>query len=402
MTVWSPSRLSIYEECPRLFDAVYVSKTHKKVQSEGGELGDCTHEALRLAFEPRLLKARPTVPTPEEVEECLVRAATAVGLKGQERFTEIREMLFQYFSGLTELNLCLAIEHRVTFEVGEHQVLCILDRVDQSGPDTEVIDYKTRQQPFSKAEVQADLQLGLYNLAARAEWPNSDRYFTTIVPLRFGGQIRIQHTDDELADIHLYTRSLIAQIEADKVFTPRLNSNCLYCGIRGSCRAYADALQGQPRTIAEDLSDLEAVARERQQVALLYKLIDARKQELDDAMRPHLKNVPEMIFDNIRYRLLKKEKLEYHLDDVLRLAEKHAGIEPEQVAPLVGKVDNKMLASFLKELTLRTAENSADSANVRMLESALQNAADRSYTRSFDARPVPKPRKAGKKCPPSE
>ena len=62
------------------------------------------------------------------------------------------------------------LENKFDFKVGEHHVRGRVDRVDRlPDGDYELIDYKTGERK-SEAELESDLQLALYRLAAREAW----------------------------------------------------------------------------------------------------------------------------------------------------------------------------------------------------------------------------------------
>jgi DNA helicase-2/ATP-dependent DNA helicase PcrA len=62
------------------------------------------------------------------------------------------------------------LERKFDFRVGEHHVRGRVDRVDRlPGGDHELIDYKTGERK-SETELESDLQLALYRLAAREAW----------------------------------------------------------------------------------------------------------------------------------------------------------------------------------------------------------------------------------------
>jgi DNA helicase-2/ATP-dependent DNA helicase PcrA len=61
-------------------------------------------------------------------------------------------------------------ERQFTFKLGKHMLRGRVDRVDRlPGGDYELIDYKTGERR-TEAELESDLQLALYRLAAREAW----------------------------------------------------------------------------------------------------------------------------------------------------------------------------------------------------------------------------------------
>jgi DNA helicase-2/ATP-dependent DNA helicase PcrA len=73
------------------------------------------------------------------------------------------------------------LEKKFDFQVGGHHVRGRVDRVDRlPGGEYELIDYKTGERK-SEAQLESDLQLALYRLAAREAWhldaPLSGSYY---------------------------------------------------------------------------------------------------------------------------------------------------------------------------------------------------------------------------------
>src|SRR5690606_20744131 len=166
-------------------------------------------------------------------------------------------------------------------------------------------------------------------------------------------------------------------------FPARLNSNCIYCDHRQHCPAYADALQGKREFICEDTSDLEAVAKEREEVARLAKVLYARKGELEGVLKTALKEHDELVLAGVRYTMFKTSKSDYPLDRTLAVLAEATGLDREALLERIASVDNKALEALLKELG-----KALDRPRVNLLKAELDAIAKKTHSPRFWAKEV--------------
>jgi RecB family exonuclease len=89
-------------------------------------------------------------------------------LQFRDRARDAMRLYWEKESASTSVPVWL--ERKFDFRIGEHHVRGRVDRVDRlSDGDYEVIDYKTGERK-TEAELENDLQLALYRLAAREVW----------------------------------------------------------------------------------------------------------------------------------------------------------------------------------------------------------------------------------------
>ncbi|HEX6688419.1 MAG TPA: ATP-dependent DNA helicase [Solirubrobacterales bacterium] len=101
------------------------------------------------------------------------------------------------------------LERKFDFRIGEHHVRGRVDRVDRlPGGGHELIDYKTGERK-SEADLESDLQLALYRLAAREAWDleaNSGSYYYVLdaekvaAPVRPDDAERVERTVFEVGE----------------------------------------------------------------------------------------------------------------------------------------------------------------------------------------------------------
>src|SRR5690606_10732227 len=262
--------------------------------------------------------------------------------------------------------------------------LGFIDRVDRVDDETvEVIDYKTNRLLFSREEVDSSLQMSLYHLAARQLWPWAKKVRLTFDMLRHDLRMTTERDEEQLAAAVAYVETMGRMTEEAREFPARLNANCVYCDHRQDCPAYAAALQGQRSVICEDTSDLELVAREREEVARLSKILYARKQELEDVLKAHLDAHDELVLAGVRYRMFNAASKSYPLERTLEVLARATGDEREQLVGRLASIDNKAVDGLLKDLAKTLGKD-----RVNLLKAELEAVVERRFSQRFWAKEV--------------
>lgn len=381
----SYSRLSRFEQCPASFKLHYIDKR----QAEPGvplKFGKLVHAVLEVLVREHVQEERTGPLSEERALELYRQGWASEGLSGIEVFEEGLQILQAFVRDQGELDHrdVLAVEKEFRLPVGRFTVLGFIDRVDCVDEETvEVIDYKTNRLVFSRDEVEHSLQVSLYHLAARQLWPWAKKVRLTFHMLRHGLRLRTERTAEQLEAAVAYVETLGAMTEEATEFPARLNANCIYCDHRAQCPAYASALKGQRDVVCQDTSDLEAVAREREEVAQLAKVLYARKKELEEVLKAHLEDHDELVLAGVRYRMFNTTSLSYPLDPTLAVLQEATGLDRDDLLARLAAVDKKALDGLLKDVGKTT-----DRARVRMLKAELEALADKSFSPRFWAKEV--------------
>jgi DNA helicase-2/ATP-dependent DNA helicase PcrA len=128
------------------------------------------------------------------------------------------------------------LEKKFDFKVGEHHVRGRVDRVDRlPDGDYELIDYKTGERK-SAAELESDLQLALYRLAAREAWDveaSSGSYYYVLDADKVAAPIRPDDAERVERTVLQVGEGILSQD-----FEPRPSpSVCSWCDYRLICPA---------------------------------------------------------------------------------------------------------------------------------------------------------------------
>lgn len=370
----SYSRLSRFETCPLSYRLHYIEKK----QAEPGlplRFGKTIHAVLERLIKEVVDDERTGPLSEERAIELYREAWGAERLTGMDVFAEGLAILRRFIAeqGVVDHRDVLAIEKEFRLPVGPFEVLGFIDRVDWIDDETvEVIDYKTNHQLFTRDEVDTSLQMSLYEVAVRRLWPWAKKVKLTFWMLRHGVRQQTTRTEEQLADALAYVETLGRQTETATEYPARLNTNCSYCDHRKQCPAYAEALRGKREFIVEDLTDLEGVAREREEVARLAKALYARKEELEDILKAQLKERDELVLGGVRYRMFATTSLDYPLEPTLSLLADATGLSRDEVLGKLGAIDKKALDALLKSLGKKL-----DKPRVSLLKAELEAHADK-------------------------
>jgi RecB family exonuclease len=309
------------------------------------------------------------------------------GLSGFAIYQEGLDILRAYLreNTLVDHRNVLAVEQEFRIPVGPYELLGYMDRIDRIDDETiAVVDYKTNRLIFTREEVDTDLQLTVYLMAARRLWPWAKKVRLVFYLLRHGIRMETERTEEQLATARDYIVSLAEQTEKATEYPPRLNPNCIYCDHRRQCSAYQDALTGKVETVCEDPKDLEAVARERERVAHLAKILYARKGELEQILKAQLVDRDVLEVAGMVYQMSRSTQASYPVASTLEVLREVAGISPDEARERLLVVDKARLDALLKDLA-----REMDRAQHRLLKARLDIVADKTFVPRFYAKEAP-------------
>ena len=382
----SYSRLSRFEQCPLSFKLQYIDK----LPSEPGmplRFGKVVHAALEVLYRKVVEEEHTGALDEDRALSLFADAWAADGLTGLHEFGEGIAMLraFVRNQGVVDHRDVLAVEKEFRLPVGRFTVLGFIDRVDRIDDETiEVVDYKTNRQLFTREEVDTSLQLSLYELAVRRIWPWAKKVRLTFAMLRHGIRQTTTRTPEGLEAAMAYVDTLGRMTEQETDFPARVSGNCVHCDHRAQCSAYTDALTGKRTILGADPDDLDAVAREREEVSKLAKIFYARKSELEGVLRQHLHDRDDLVLAGMRYSLVPTTAgISYPTGRTLRVLEDRTGLPRDELLERVATIDRDALDALVSE-TVKTG----DKARATLLRAEVNALAERSMTPRFTAKAV--------------
>jgi RecB family exonuclease len=345
------SRLDRFERCPLSYRLHYVEKRASD-PSDAAAFGSAIHAALEELVREHVHEERSRMLSEERAAECWQHAFAKAGLRGADRFEEGLELLraFVREQGVVDAHDILAVEQPFEIRLGDIELIGVLDRADRVDDETvRIIDYKSNRLLFTRDEVDTSLQMSIYHLAALELWPWAKRVQLSFWMLRHGVHQEAERTPEQLDAARRYVQALARAIATASEFPARPNPNCVWCDHRRECPAYAAGLAGKRDHACEDSSDLEAVAREREEVARTAKIAYARRDELDKVLRAHLDQNDELVLGGTRYALFKVTQRQYPLSQTVAVLHRETGLDADEITTRIAVVENKALDKFLKQ-----------------------------------------------------
>jgi len=271
--LYSHSRLSSFENCPRAFRYRYVDKIPAEVESIEAFMGKLVHsviEKLNLVTATGRVPSLPSVLRryqamweeaydPDRVR--IVRKGTepgsyrATGAGCTESFYR-RHYPF-------DRDESVGIEERVAFALdgdGRYRIRGVIDRLVRTRAGSiEIHDYKTGQRVPSQAILDRDRQLALYQLAVE------ERFADEPVSLvwHYLARDRVcssRRTPEQLERLRDETIERIDTAERETEFAPKVGPLCGWCEYNDRCEAGRRHLGLGPIEPAEPLPGPEPVA----------------------------------------------------------------------------------------------------------------------------------------------
>jgi RecB family exonuclease len=381
----SYSRLTRYEECPLSFKLKYIDK----LPSEAGmpaRFGKTVHAVLEKLLREHV-QAEVVGPLSEErALELLELQWTADEMGGAQEYLDGTDILrtFVRDEGVVDPGDVLGIEQPFEIQVGRFNVLGYIDRAERiEGDGVLVRDYKTFRALPDQQEVDASLQLSLYAVAAKQLWPWAKHVKLELHMLRQGIRMRTERSEEELEAALAYASSLGEQTEsATTTFAPRLNSNCTYCDFRGQCPEFERARLGKRLFVCEDELEIENVAREREEVAVLAKILYARRDELDRILKAQLESKGELVLAGMKYRLGQVARRDFPVAKTLQLLAVASGKSEAELLEKIAGIENGHLDALVKSLGPKVGK-----PKLNMLKAELEAVVEKNFsTRLFATR----------------
>jgi putative RecB family exonuclease len=249
MKVFSNSKISTYEQCPRKFKLHYIDKIslQKEAQNVEALMGSCVHNALRELYQQINDGKRASLPEllsffsnqwEKSIQEEIV--IPKKGLTLDHFKNNGLEMLKNYFNHYSPFNQSktIALEKKVQFPLDEYEMMGFIDRISVRDEHVfEIHDYKTSSTYPTKSDIENDTQLSLYQIGLSFLYPNVDQVVLIWHFLKFDQEILITKTQEELEQTKQNTVSRIRKIIHDPYYSPNETSLCNWCLYQEFCSA---------------------------------------------------------------------------------------------------------------------------------------------------------------------
>ena len=272
--IFSHSRLSSFEDCPRKFQYRYVLKLPSETESIEGFMGKRVHEVLERLYRftdegriPALARVldRFRIWWDEHFDAGRVRIVRE-GLDADHYRRVGERCLTAYYrrNYPFDANETLAVEERVLFALDDarrYRLQGFVDRVVRARDGAlEIHDYKTSARLPRQAQLDADRQLALYQLGLAERYGDGRPVRLVWHYLAHDRVCTSQRTPEQLQALRAETMELIDRIRAERDFEPQPGPLCRWCEFADRCPQGPERLAGPPAAPAPAGPEQPAVA----------------------------------------------------------------------------------------------------------------------------------------------
>jgi putative RecB family exonuclease len=251
--IYSHSRLSSYEDCPRKFQYRYVLRIPAESESIEAFVGKRVHEVLERLHLAARRRQVPSLPRVLQRYAQLFDDAYDAGrvriVRDEHPLSFYRELgqdcIANYYRSHYPFDRdeTLGLEERVLFDLGEVAGTAvhfqgIVDRIARAADGAiEIQDYKTSARIPSQARLDEDRQLALYQIGLTQRF-GSEREIRLVWHFVRQGQLRIsRRTPEQLAGLREQTLALVDRIRFETEYPHRPGPLCRWCEYGHRCAA---------------------------------------------------------------------------------------------------------------------------------------------------------------------
>lgn len=258
MPMYSHSRLSVYETCPRRYRFQYLERVKvPEVETVEMFLGRRVHEALETLY--RHVKAG-AVPTLDEVladyrARWHAEWTDAIRVGKPERTAddylaagvqhlETYHARYQPF----DQERTVGLERRIAFPLDAGRKIWVRGYIDRLSVTRDGIwqirDYKSGRWLPTQADVDQDRQLALYQIGMQRHFRSKPRQVELVWHyLAHDVELRSQRAPEALRALESETLGLIDTIQADKTWETVEGPHCRRCSYQAICPAWSPQLR---------------------------------------------------------------------------------------------------------------------------------------------------------------
>jgi putative RecB family exonuclease len=290
MPVYSHSKLSTYETCPRQFKLRYIDRIRPPEGEEGIEafLGTRVHETLEKLYKELILTKLNSL---EDLHEYYKKRwernwhDNVVIVK--KEFTKDN----YYDTGLQAIanyynrhypfkqSKTLSTERLIVFKIEDYTMQGFIDRLSHDGKGVyEIHDYKTSAYLPSQDDLDQNRQLALYQIGIKENFRDANDVLLKWHYLVHDKEFTSIRSDAQLKDLQKAVLSLIKTIERDTVFKPVESGYCGWCELDVYCPAKKHAIEVEELPINQYLRE-EGVSLVNKYASMKARIKELKKQQ---------------------------------------------------------------------------------------------------------------------------
>jgi len=298
------------------------------IRNDHAKIGTAVHKALEQ-FTLRMANKK-SFPDPSDYEfaiTCFMNAATEEGLENLDFYSDGRRIVTDFVDKYNPSEDLLAVEHKFRLETPDGiPITGSMDKVIRVNSDTiMIVDYKTARNAATPFELQGDIQLSMYDLAASMLWPQYPNRLLRLDFVRIAKNVNSLRSPDQRLLFRDLLKSVWKQInELDESdVTGRLNSLCGYCDYKSYCREYSKFVQNpdlplQPLSEISDATFLE----HWEEIANKKSILEARQRELKMIAHEKFMRGEAIIGNGKELASTQQSRTNYDIEQVVELIPK--------------------------------------------------------------------------------
>lgn len=360
----SYSSLDTFEQCPFKFRCRYAAKIPKThIGHNAAGVGTACHNVCEHTVKAFVEAGKPGSLPIEMIPDLLRKEWVAAEIPGDsEEFTDALSFMRRWAGreGHMDPRDVVSTEDTFSIRLGTAEVTGKIDRVDaidRGAGAFNIIDYKTNRVLYQRWEVESNLQLSIYGLAAVEMWgADPDKCLFSYNMLRHGVTQIARRSAQQLEATSLYVQALVDFIDraTDRDDFPcKVNVYCTWCEYRGACSGFA-SLEADALAIGGGVHefDLVGAARERDRWHAVEKAAKNKKVEAEKVIKKWMKEHGEVQAAGMAFRFYDLRTVTYDTAQTLAAIAESTGLSPLDVAGKVCKINAKQLEEWIQTLDL--------------------------------------------------
>lgn len=214
-----------------------------------------------------------------------MNSATEEGLENMSFYEDGKRMVTEFIDRFDPSEEIIDVEQRFKLETADGvPIVGAIDKVVKVNDDTiAIIDYKTARNAMTMWDLQDDVQLSMYDLAASIMYPEYKNRLLFLDYVRIDKRVSTYRTDEDRETFNEFLNSMWIQMQKveETEAKGRLNPLCGWCDYKSYCPAYAAFMKTKPSEMSPlpDMDDGEFLEH-WENVATKKTILENRQREL--------------------------------------------------------------------------------------------------------------------------